>query len=74
MSRGVEAKTNGLPQRNAHLHVMREGMATDSMVECGVYVGTTTGQIFSSRDDGDRWEPLIDHLPPINSVDCATVL
>ena len=74
MSLGIEAKTNGLPQRNAHLHVIREGMATDAMDECGVYVGTTTGQIFSSRDDGDSWELLIDLLPPINSVDCATVI
>ena len=50
-----EPLTNGLPQRNAYLHVMREGMATDSMEECGIYVGTTTGQIFYSRDDGDTW-------------------
>ena len=53
---------------------MREGMATDSMDECGIYVGTTTGQIFYSRDDGDTWELLIDYLPPINSVDCGTVV
>ena len=69
-----EPLTNGLPQRNAYLHVMREGMATDAMDECGVYVGTTTGQIFSSRDDGDSWELLIDLLPPINSVDCAVAV
>jgi hypothetical protein len=49
-------------------------MATNSMDECGVYVGTTTGQIFYSRDDGDTWELLIDYLPPINSVDCGTVV
>ena len=69
-----EPLTNGLPQRNAYLHVMREGMATDSMDECGVYIGTTTGQIFFSRDDGDSWELLIDYLPPINSVDCGIVV
>ena len=69
-----EPLTDGLPQRNAYLHVMREGMATDSMDECGIYVGTTTGQIFYSRDDGDTWELLIDYLPPINSVDCGTVV
>lgn len=69
-----EPLTNGLPQRNAYLHVMREGMATDSIDECGIYVGTTTGQIFYSRDDGETWELLIDHLPPINSVDCGRVV
>ena len=41
-----EPLIRGLPQRNAYLHVLREGMATDSLDECGVYVGTTTGQIF----------------------------
>ena len=69
-----EPLTDGLPQRNAYLHVMREGMATDSMDECGIYVGTTTGQIFYSRNDGNTWELLIDYLPPINSVDCGTVV
>ena len=69
-----EPLTDGLPQRNAYLHVMREGMATDSMDQCGIYVGTTTGQIFYSRNDGDTWELLVDYLPPINSVDAATVV
>ena len=66
-----EALTNGLPQKNAYLHSMREGMATDSLEPCGVYVGTTNGQIFYSRDEGDSWELLIDNLPPINSVEVA---
>ena len=69
-----EPLTNGLPQRNAYLHVMREGMATDTLDACGIYVGTTSGQIFYSRDDGDSWELLIEYLPPINSVDCAIVV
>ena len=69
-----EPLTNGLPQRNAYLHVMREGMATDTLDPCGIYVGTTSGQIFYSRDDGDSWELLIEYLPPINSVDCAIVV
>ena len=66
-----EALTNGLPQKNAYLHSMREGMATDNLDPCGVYVGTTNGQIFYSRDEGDNWELLIDNLPPINSVEVA---
>lgn len=71
--RDWEPLTNGLPQGNAYLHLMREGMATDPLDDCGIYLGTTTGQIFASRDDGDSWELLIDYLPPINSVDCAVV-
>ena len=68
-----EPLTNGLPQKNAYLHSMREGMATDSFDPCGIYIGTTAGQVFYSRDDGDSWELLIDNLPPINSVECATI-
>ncbi|MDE2686154.1 MAG: exo-alpha-sialidase [Chloroflexota bacterium] len=69
--RNWEALTNGLPQKNAYLHSMREGMATDSLGPCGVYVGTTNGQIFYSRDEGDSWEMMIDNLPPINSLEVA---
>ena len=69
--RDWEPLTRGLPQRNAYLHVLREGMATDSLDPCGVYIGTTTGQVFYSRNDGDDWELLIDNLPPINSVECV---
>ena len=68
-----EALTNGLPQQNAYLHVLREGMATDHLDPCGVYLGTTTGYLFYSRNDGDSWELMLDHFPPINSVDCAAV-
>ncbi len=68
-----EPLTKGLPQENAYLHVLREGMATDSLDPCGVYVGTTTGQLFYSRDDGDSWELLLEHLPPILSVECGLI-
>jgi photosystem II stability/assembly factor-like uncharacterized protein len=69
-----EPLTRGLPQKSAYLHVMREGMATDGLDPCGVYIGTSTGQLFYSRDDGDSWELLLDYLPPINSVDCGVVV
>ncbi|MDA0733157.1 MAG: exo-alpha-sialidase [Chloroflexi bacterium] len=69
-----EPLSKGLPHQNAYLHSLREGMATDSLDPCGIYIGTTTGQIFYSRDNGDKWELLVDYLPPINSVDCAVVV
>ena len=68
-----EPLTNGLPQTHAYLHVMREGMATDSLDPCGIYLGTTSGQVFYSRDNGDNWGLLVEHLPPINSVECSVV-
>ena len=48
-------------------------MTTDGLDPAGVYVGTTSGQVFFSRDEGDNWDLLIDSLPPINSVDAATL-
>jgi hypothetical protein len=68
-----EPLSKGLPQQNAYLHALREGMTTDSLDPCGIYFGTTNGQIFYSRDDGDSWELLVEYLPPINSVSCAMV-
>ena len=68
-----EPLTQGLPQENAYIHVMREGMATDALDSCGVYVGTTTGQLFCSRDGGDHWELIFDNLPPILSVETGMV-
>ncbi len=66
-----EPLTKGLPGKNAYLHALREGMATDSLEPCGIYVGTANGQIFYSRDGGDHWELLVEYLPPINSVEAV---
>lgn len=69
-----EPLSRGLPQQNAYLHSMREGMATDSLNPWGIYIGTRYVQIFYSRDIGDYWGMLVDYLPPINSVDCGLVV
>jgi photosystem II stability/assembly factor-like uncharacterized protein len=62
----------GLPER-AHLVVLREAMATDQFEEAGVYLGTTTGQVFGTRDSGEKWEQIADYLPRILSVETATI-
>ncbi len=64
--------TKGLPERS-HLVVLREAMAADNLDQAGIYVGTSTGQLFYSRDEGDNWEILADFLPPIQSVEVAVV-
>jgi photosystem II stability/assembly factor-like uncharacterized protein len=64
--------TAGLPER-AHLVVLREAMATDTLDEAGIYIGTNTGQLFYSRNAGDTWELLVDYLPAILSVEAAVV-
>ena len=60
--------TRGLPQRNAHLLVLREAMSSDALSPAGVYVGTTAGQIFHTSDAGDHWSVLAENLPPVISV------
>lgn len=64
--------SSGLPER-AHLVALREAMAVDTLDEAGVYVGTSTGQVFHSRDAGDSWGVLADFLPPVLSVEAAVV-
>jgi photosystem II stability/assembly factor-like uncharacterized protein len=65
--------TNGLPD-NAWLNVLRDAMSTDRCSPCGVYVGTTGGHLFYSRDEGDSWQRLADFLPPILSVQAVQVV
>ena len=62
--------SQGLPER-AHLVVLREAIAVDTLVKAGIYVGTSTGQIFYSRDNGDSWNLLADYLPPVLSLETA---
>ena len=64
-----EALTKGLPQRNCYVNVLRDAMAVDSLDPCGVYVGTTGGQVYASANAGDSWEPIVRNLPPVLSVE-----
>jgi hypothetical protein len=67
------ALTAGLPQQGAHLGVLRQAMAIDSMDVPGVYFGTSTGQVFASADEGETWAQIADYLPAISSVEVAVV-
>jgi photosystem II stability/assembly factor-like uncharacterized protein len=68
-----EALTNGLPQQNCYVNVLRDAMAVDSLDECGVYFGTTGGQVYASADSGDRWNPIVRDLPAVLSVEVQTL-
>lgn len=68
-----EKLITGLPSHDAYMHVHRQAMAVDSCESCGIYFGTTTGELFFSRDSGDSWEVLARHLAPIFSVSCAVI-
>lgn len=63
--------TRGLPQRNAHLLVLREAMAADGHSPSGVYVGTTSGHLFHTSDGGEKWSVMAEYLPPVISVSVA---
>jgi photosystem II stability/assembly factor-like uncharacterized protein len=68
-----EALTNGLPQSNCYVNVLRDAMAIDSLDSCGVYFGTTGGQVFVSPDGGDHWREIVSHLPSVLSVEVQTL-
>jgi photosystem II stability/assembly factor-like uncharacterized protein len=63
--------SRGLPQRNAHLLVLREAMTADHLDPAGVYVGTSSGHVFYTRNAGDAWETMADSLPPVYSISTA---
>ncbi|MGH3620387.1 MAG: WD40/YVTN/BNR-like repeat-containing protein [Sciscionella sp.] len=68
-----EALTNGLPQSNCYVNVLRDAMAVDSLDSCGVYFGTTGGQVYASADAGDSWAPIVRDLPAVLSVQAQTL-
>jgi photosystem II stability/assembly factor-like uncharacterized protein len=68
-----ERLDRGLPQRDAHLGVLREGLATDGLDEPGIYFGTSTGQVFASADAGDNWTEIAGYLPGVASIEVAVV-
>jgi hypothetical protein len=68
-----EPLTNGLPQSNCYVNVLRDAMAVDSLDSCGVYFGTTGGQVYVSADAGDNWAPIVRDLPAVLSVEVQTL-
>jgi photosystem II stability/assembly factor-like uncharacterized protein len=68
-----EALTKGLPQKDCYVNVLRDAMAVDSLDECGVYFGTTGGQVYASADGGDNWAPIVRDLPAVLSVEVQTL-
>jgi photosystem II stability/assembly factor-like uncharacterized protein len=68
-----EALTKGLPQSNCYVNILRDAMAVDTLDKCGVYFGTTGGQVYASADAGDSWTPIVQHLPAVLSVEVQTL-
>ncbi|HUH08476.1 MAG TPA: hypothetical protein VML96_11825 [Egibacteraceae bacterium] len=68
-----EPLTAGLPQRDCYVNVLRDAMAVDGFDPCGVYFGTTGGQVYASSDSGDSWAPIVRDLPAVLSVEVQTL-
>jgi hypothetical protein len=68
-----EPLTNGLPQKDCYVNVLRDAMAVDLLDACGIYFGTTGGQVYASTDSGDTWSPIVRDLPAVLSVEVQTL-
>ena len=68
-----EPLTKGLPQSNCYVNVLRDAMAVDALDSCGVYFGTTGGQVYVSPDSGETWTPIVQNLPAVLSVEVQTL-
>ncbi len=68
-----EALTDGLPQSHCYVNVLRSALAVDALDPCGVYFGTTGGQVYASADAGDHWTAIVRDLPAVLSVEVQTL-
>jgi len=68
-----EALTKGLPQKDCYVNILRDAMSVDSLDSCGVYFGTTGGQVYASANAGDSWAPIVRDLPSVLSVEVQTL-
>ncbi|KAB2965388.1 MAG: exo-alpha-sialidase [Thermoanaerobaculia bacterium] len=68
-----QALTHGLPQSDCYVNVLRGAMSVDALEPCGIYFGTTGGQVYGSADAGDRWAPIVRDLPAVLSVEVQTL-
>lgn len=69
-----ESLTKGLPQRHCYVNILRDAMSVDRLDSCGIYFGTTGGQVYVSPDSGDSWSAIAKYLPPVLSVEVQTLL
>ncbi len=68
-----EPLAKGLPEKDCYVNVLRDAMAVDTLDSCGVYFGTTGGQVYASADGGDSWSAIVRDLPPVLSVEVQTL-
>lgn len=62
------ALSKGLPKDPHFVGVLRDAMAADPLDPAGVYLGTTSGELYASADSGENWQRLPGNLPRITTV------
>jgi hypothetical protein len=68
-----EALSKGLPEKDCYVNILRDAMAVDQLESCGIYFGTTGGQVYVSSDSGDSWDAIVHDLPAVLSVEVQTL-
>jgi hypothetical protein len=68
-----EPLTKGLPQKDCYVNILRDAMSVDTLDPCGIYFGTTGGQVYASADGGDSWMPIVRDLPAVLSVEAQVI-
>jgi len=68
-----EPLSDGLPQKDCYVNVLRDAMAVDTLEPCGIYFGTSGGQVYASSSGGDQWSPIVHDLPGVLSVEVQTL-
>jgi photosystem II stability/assembly factor-like uncharacterized protein len=65
-------QTEGLPQDDAYLTILRQAFCHDGRIPLGLYFGAESGEVFGSPDGGKTWNTVIEHLAPVTSVRCSS--
>jgi photosystem II stability/assembly factor-like uncharacterized protein len=68
-----EPLTKGLPQENCYVNILRDSTSIDMLDPCGIYFGTTGGQVYASADGGNSWTAIVRDLPAVLSVEAQTL-
>ena len=68
-----QALTKGLPQKDCYVNILRDAMSSDTLDSCGIYFGTTGGQVYVSANSGNSWEAIVHDLPGVLSVEVQTL-
>jgi photosystem II stability/assembly factor-like uncharacterized protein len=66
-------RDDGFPREQAWWTVKRQAMVADRGEPVGLYLGTTGGEMWASRDEGGRWRCIARHLPEIYAVEAAEI-